>query len=60
LVPTSRADHQPAAKAQPGGVLFCRIKGAEHSQRTADGFVVFRASTAVLDQRHLPTTILTS
>ena len=43
---------QPAAKAQPGGVLFCRIKGAEaQGQRTADGFVVFRASTAVLDQR---------
>jgi hypothetical protein len=43
---------QPAAKAQPGGVLFCRITGAEaQGQRTADGFVVFRASTAVLDQR---------
>jgi len=48
----SRADHSTRPKAQPGGVLFCRIKGAEaQGQRTADGFVVFRASTAVLDQR---------
>jgi|GEM_PF-2939916 len=31
---------QPAAKPQPGGVLFCRIKGAEaRGQRTASGFV---------------------
>src|ERR1035441_8750275 len=30
---------QPTATAQPGGVLFCRIKGAEaRGQRTADGF----------------------
>ncbi len=43
---------QPAAKAQPGGVLFCRIKGAEaRGQRTTDGFVVFKTSTAVLEQR---------
>ena len=43
---------QPAAKAQPGGVLFCRIKGAEaRGQRTANGFVVFHDSTAVLHQR---------
>jgi hypothetical protein len=43
---------QSAAKAQPGGVLYCRIKGAEaRGQRTADGFVVFHGSTAVLDQR---------
>jgi hypothetical protein len=43
---------QPAAKSQPGGVLFCRIKGAEaRGQRTADGFVVFEGSTAVLDER---------
>ena len=43
---------QPAAKTQPGGVLFCRIKGAEaRGQRTANGFVVFRGSSAVLDQR---------
>jgi len=43
---------QPTAKAQPGGVLFCCIKGAEaRGQRTANGFVVFRGSTAVLEQR---------
>ena len=43
---------QPAAKAQPGGVLFCRVKGAEaRGQRTANGFVVFQASTAILEQR---------
>lgn len=43
---------QPAAKAQPGGVLFCRIKGAEaRGQRTANGFVILRGSTAVLEER---------
>ena len=43
---------QPPAKAQPGGVLFCRIKGAEaRGQRIANGFVVFHGSTAVLEQR---------
>ena len=43
---------QPAATAQPGGVLFCRVKGAEaRGQRTANGFVVFRGSSAVLEQR---------
>lgn len=43
---------QPSAKTPPGGLLFCRIKGAEaRGQRTADGFVVFRDSTAVLDER---------
>lgn len=43
---------QPSTKAPPGGVLFCRIKGAEaRGQRTANGFVVFRDSTAVLEQR---------
>jgi hypothetical protein len=43
---------QPAAKAQPGGVLFCRIKGAEgRGQRTVNGFVIFRGSTAVLEER---------
>jgi hypothetical protein len=43
---------QPAAKAQPGGVLYCRVKGAEaRGQRTANGFVVFHGSTAVLEQR---------
>ena len=43
---------QPAATAQPGGVLFCRVKGAEaRGQRTANGFVVFRGSSAVLERR---------
>jgi hypothetical protein len=43
---------QSSAKPPPGGVLFCRIKGAEaRGQRTADGFVVFRESTAVLEER---------
>jgi len=43
---------QPAAKDQPGGVLVCRNKGAEaRGQRTANGFVVFKGSTAVLEQR---------
>jgi hypothetical protein len=43
---------QSAAKAQPGGVLFCRIKGAEaRGQRTANGFVIFHGSTAVLEKR---------
>ncbi|HBZ57150.1 MAG TPA: hypothetical protein DEO88_17225, partial [Syntrophobacteraceae bacterium] len=42
----------PAANAQPGGVLCCRIKGAEaRGQRTAGGFVVFQGSTAVLEER---------
>jgi hypothetical protein len=45
---------QPAAKAQPGGVLFCRVKGAEaRGQRTANGFVVFQGSSACLEQRRL-------
>ena len=43
---------QPAAKPQPGGVLLCRIKGAEaRGQRTANGFVVLQGSTAVLEER---------
>ena len=43
---------QSTAKAQPGGVLFCRIKGAEaRGQRTANGFVIFQGSTAVLEER---------
>jgi hypothetical protein len=43
---------QPAATPQRGGVLFCRIKGAEaRGQRTANGFVVFAGSTAVLEER---------
>ena len=40
------------AKNQPGGRLFCRIKGAEaRGQRTPEGFVVFAESTAVLKER---------
>ena len=39
-------------KAQPGGTLLCRVKGAEgRGQRTPDGFVVFQGSTAVLEER---------
>jgi hypothetical protein len=43
---------QQTGPVQPGGVLFCRIKEAEaRGQRTADGFVVFHGSTAVLEPR---------
>ena len=43
---------QPAEQGQPGGVLFCRNKGAEaRGQRTANGFAVFHGSTAVLEER---------
>ena len=43
---------QPAAKQQSGGVLFCRMKGAEgRGHRTPDGFVVLKGSTAVLLER---------
>ncbi len=43
---------QTTEKAQPGGVLFCRNKGAEaRGQRTANGFVIFHGSTAVLAER---------
>ena len=43
---------QTPAVPQPGGALFCRIKGAEaRGQRTPNGFVVFSGSTAVLDER---------
>jgi hypothetical protein len=43
---------QSAAKSQPGGILFCRNKGAEaRGRRTANGFVVFQGSTAALEQR---------
>ncbi|MHB8836285.1 MAG: GIY-YIG nuclease family protein [Candidatus Methylomirabilia bacterium] len=48
LAPIAQAD----VKAQPGGVLYCRIKGAEgRGQRTVNGFVIFRGSTAVLGER---------
>ena len=40
------------AKTQVGGPLLCRIKGAEaRGQRTPNGFVVFRNSTAALKER---------
>ncbi len=43
---------QPAAKPQLGGILFCRMKGAEgRGHRTPDGFVVLKGSTAVLQER---------
>src|SRR6266540_6674925 len=43
---------QPAAKQQSGGILFCRMKGAEgRGRRTPDGFVVLQGSTAVLQER---------
>jgi len=43
---------QPAAGKQTDGMLFCRIKGAEaRGHRTANGFVVLRSSTAVLQER---------
>jgi hypothetical protein len=43
---------QPTSKSQPGGRLVCRLKGAEaRGQRTPNGFVVFRGSTAVLEDR---------
>jgi hypothetical protein len=43
---------QSTAKAQPGGVLFCRVKGAvARGQRTVNGFAVFQGSTAVLEDR---------
>ena len=43
---------QPSAKQQTGGVLFCRMKGAEaRGHRTPDGFVVLKGSTAVLQER---------
>lgn len=44
---------QPAAKQQSGGILFCRMKGAEgRGHRTPDGFVVLQGSTAVLQERN--------
>ena len=43
---------QPTEKNRRDGVLLCRIKGAEaRGQRTANGFVVFQGSTAVLQDR---------
>lgn len=49
LSPIAKAS---GARTQPGGVLFCRNKGAEaRGQRTPNGFVVFQGSTAVLEHR---------
>jgi Domain of unknown function (DUF4357) len=43
---------QPDTTTQRGGVLHCRMKGAEgRGQRTQNGFVVFSGSTAVLEER---------
>jgi Domain of unknown function (DUF4357) len=43
---------EPTTNSQPGGVLLCQIKGAlARGQRTANGFVVYRGSTAVLEER---------
>ena len=43
---------QPAARQQSGGILYCRMKGAEgRGHRTPDGFVVLQGSTAVLQER---------
>lgn len=48
LSPIAKTD----LKSQPGGILFCRNKGAEaRGQRTPNGFVVFQGSTAVLQHR---------
>jgi hypothetical protein len=42
----------PITQPTEGGLLFCRIKGTEgRGQRTANGFVIFRGSTAVLEER---------
>jgi len=43
---------EATSNTQAGGVLFCRIKGAEaRGQRTANGFVVISGSTAVFEER---------
>ena len=48
LAPIAQAE----VNDQPGGVLCTRVKGAEgRGQRTANGFVVFHGSTAVLEER---------
>ena len=48
LVPVA----QSTSVQQSGGVLYCRMKGAEaRGRRTPDGFVVFHGSTAVLQER---------
>jgi hypothetical protein len=48
LVPIAQA----VSKGQADAVLYCRVKGAEgRGMRTANGFVVFHGSTAVLKER---------
>lgn len=43
---------ESSAKVRSGGLLYCRIKGLEaQGQRTANGFVVFRGSASVSDER---------
>ena len=43
---------QAAPTSRPEASLVCRVKGAEaRGQRTADGFVIFKGSTAVLEER---------
>jgi Domain of unknown function (DUF4357) len=43
---------QPVSNTQSSDLLFCRMKGAEaRGQRTANGFVVLRGSTTVLEER---------
>jgi hypothetical protein len=43
---------QPTKQSQAGDFLFCRNKGAEaQGQRTANGFVIYQGSTAVLEER---------
>jgi len=43
---------QPDTATRRGGMLHCRMKGAEgRGQRTPNGFVIFNGSTAVLEER---------
>ncbi len=49
---TAEISAQPSKQGQRGDILFCRNKGAEaRGQRTANGFVVYQGSTAVLEER---------
>lgn len=42
----------PVPGPKTDGALYCRVKGAEaRGQRTAEGFVVYKGSTAVLEER---------
>ena len=43
---------EPTTKSPSGGALICKIKGLiATGQRTANGFVVFKGSNAVLKER---------